>query len=331
MSMDTMKPLRRFRRTIIQAAILFSLSFILISPDTLSRAQQKQDASRQTLSARRPGDLVMLTVTVTDRRRNYVKGLTQFNFTVSDGKQEQQIKAFNSEDAPVSVGILLDTSMSVGTTKLKSIREAINGFFQLSDKTNEYFLIGFDTQPKLLHDWTNDTESLLKQLDAVRLNTGTALYDACYLALEKVRRGRHRKHVVIIVSDGLDSTSKRSLAELKRLSEESGVLLYSVGVPGAGYPGGLLAREGQNILNELSTNTGGAVFFPDGEKQLGAIFDMIAIELRNQYSIGFVPTADDGKRHSLRVQVDPPPNAPREMQSLNVRSRKSFYAQTKQP
>jgi VWFA-related protein len=324
-----MKPLRR---TIIQAAILLSLSFGLISSSaSLGLAQQKQDVAPQTSSPRRRAGSVMLTVTVRDRGRNYVKGLAQFNFTVSDGKQEQQINAFSASDMPLSVGILLDTSMSVGRANLKPIREALNGFFQLSDKTNEYFLIGVGTQPKLLQDWTSDAENVLKQIDTVRFDSATALYDACYVALEKVAGGRHQKHVIILVSDGLDSISKHSLAELKRLLEESDTLLYSIGIPGADYPGGPLAAEGANTLNDISTTTGGTVFFPNVDKQLGAVFDMIAIELRNQYSISFVPTASDGKRRSLKVKVSPPAGAPREMQSLTVRSRKSFYAQTSQP
>lgn len=324
-----MKPLRR---TIIQAALLFFLAFILISTNTsLSLAQQRESVSVQTSSPRRRSSSVMLAVTVTDRRRNYVKGLTQFNFTVSDGKQEQQINAFSASDMPLSVGILLDTSMSVGKDNLKPIREALNRFFQLSDKANQYFLIGFDTQPKLLHDWTSDTESVLKQLDVVRPDRATALYDACYLALEKLPRGRHQKQAIILISDGQDSTSNRSFTELKRLLEESDVLLYSIGVLGGNDPGSSLRLEGQNILEELSTTTGGAVFFPNGEKQLGAVFDMIAIELRNQYLISFAPTTSDGKRHSLKVKVALPPDAPREMQNLNVRTRKNFYAPLKQP
>ncbi|HEX8495087.1 MAG TPA: VWA domain-containing protein [Pyrinomonadaceae bacterium] len=324
-----MKPLRR---TIIQAAILFSLAFILTSlHSSLSLAQQKQDVAPQTLSSRRRADSVMLTVTVTDRRRNYVKGLTQFNFTVSDGKQEQQINAFSASDVPLSVGILLDTSMSVENADLKSVRSALGRFFQLSDKTNEYFLIGFGNQPKLLQDWTSDAESILKHIGAVRLDEATALYDACHLALKKFASSRHQKHAIILISDGGDTISERSFVALRRSLEESDALLYSIGLQGRSHSGSTMGLEGQAVLDELSTTTGGFLFSPDGEKQLNAVFDMLAIEMRNQYTIGFSPTANDGKRHSLKVKVTLPPDAPRDMQSLTVRSRKSFYAKRNQP
>ncbi|HEV7843112.1 MAG TPA: VWA domain-containing protein [Pyrinomonadaceae bacterium] len=324
--------MKRLRRTLIQTAILSSLAFVLLSSNTSpGLAQLKEEAVAQAPSSRRGADPVTLTVTVTDRRRNYVKGLTQANFTVSDGKQEQQIKTFSADEMPLSVGILLDTSMSVGKANLKPIREALGRFFQLSEKQNEYFMIGFDTRPKLLQDWTSDAESILKQIDTVRPIGATALYDACLVSLEKVARGRHQKHVLLLISDGQDSISESSFIEVRRLLEESGVLLYSIASASIAAQSSSLALEGQAVLEELSTITGGAVFYPDGVKQANAVFDMLAIELRNQYSLSFTPTATDGKRHSLKVRVTPPTDAAGEMQNLTVRNRKSFYAKMSQP
>lgn len=325
--------MKHLRRTSLQVVILSSLAFLLISLHaSLGSAQRQQEtAAAQTPPTRRGSDAVMLTVTVRDQRRNYVKGLTHINFTVSDGKQEQQIKAFADGDMPLSVGILLDTSSSIKKESLKPIREALSRFFKLSNETNEYFLVGFNTQPKLLQDWTTDVTSVLKQIDAAAASEGaTALFDACYFGVEKVARGRHRKRAMILISDGLDSISKRSFIEVRRLLEESDVLLYCINVRGVSGVGGNLRLEGQAILDELSTTTGGVLFFPDDAKEINVVFDMIAIELRNQYLIVFIPTATDGKRHSLKISVMPPANAPREMQKLNVRSRKSFYAKTNQ-
>jgi Ca-activated chloride channel family protein len=324
--------MKRLRRTAIQAAILFSFAFVTVLPGTsLNFAQNKQETLAPTSSSSRATDSVMLTVTVTDRQRNYVKGLTRTNFIISDGKQEQQINAFSASDMPLSIGVLLDTSSSIEREKLKPIREALSRFFQLGDRTNEYFLVGINTQPKLLQDWTSDAESLLKQIDTARLDGATAIYDACYLAAEKVVRGRHQKHAIILVSDGLDTTSTHTYLELKRLLEESDIVLYAIGMGGRQLSrASTLDLERKSILEEFSSTTGGAVFFPDGPKQFNAVFDMIAIELRNQYLIRFTPTSLDGKRHSLKVQVDPPTGAPREMQSLVVRSRKSFYARASQ-
>jgi Ca-activated chloride channel family protein len=321
--------MKRLRRIIIQAAILSSLVFTFITPNASpGLAQQTQQTLAQTSAARRNVDSVMLPVTVTDRQRNYVKGLTQANFTISDGKQEQQINAFSDSDVPLSVGILVDMSASMSKESLKSVRDALASFFQLSNNANEYFLIGFGTQPRLLQDWTSDTESILKRIGPVISKGATALYDACYIAAEKVERGRHRKHVLILVTDGQDSISQHTFPELKRALEESDVLLYSIGIGGTNDPSVTLGMESRGIVEELASVTGGVAFIPNGAKQTNAALDMIAIELRNQYLIGFTPTANDKKRHGLKVRVTPPADAPREMQKLTVRSRKNFYAQT---
>ncbi|HEX7997742.1 MAG TPA: VWA domain-containing protein [Pyrinomonadaceae bacterium] len=324
--------MKRLPRLILQSAGLPSLALILITLNaSASLAQQTQETLTQTSLARRDAGAVVMTVTVTDRQRNYVKGLTQTNFTISDGKQEQQIHAFSASDAPLSVGILVDMSASVSKESLKLIRDVLSRFFQQSNNANEYFLMSFGTQPQLLQDWTTDTESLLKRIKAPISKGATALYDACYLSVGKVGRGQHRKRVLILISDGQDNTSRYSFLELKRALEESDVLLYSVGILGGNDPGSSLGMEGRGILEELASATGGAAFFPEDAKQSHTAFDTMAVELRNQYSIGFIPTANDKKRHSLKVRVTPPLNAPREMQKLNVRSRKNFYAKASQP
>lgn len=323
--------MKRLHHVALKDAALLFLAFALIALNaSLNLAQQIPKLTTQVAASRRGVDSVMLTVTVRDRQRNFVKGLTQFNFTVSDGKQEEQIRTFSASDLPLSVGILLDTSLSVGKANLKPIREALGRFFQLSDKTNEYFLVGFNTQPKLLQDWTTDTENILKQIESVRPDGVTAFYDACQLAVEKVARGQHRKHVLILIGDGQDNISNSSYEKLKRSLEESNVLLYSISFFDGKSPGSL-GLAGQNILSELSPLTGGVAAFPETTKQLSEVFEMIAVELRNQYLIGFIPTSPDGKRHSLKVKVTLPANAPREMQSLTLRSRKSFYAKMNQP
>jgi Ca-activated chloride channel family protein len=322
--------MKRLRQSVaMRAAILLALAFVSISTGiSLSFAQQTQETTAP--SSRRAANSVMLTVTVTDRHRNYVKGLGQTNFTVSDGKQEQQINAFSDSDTPLSVGILLDTSMSVGKEGLKSTRDALKQFFQLSDQRNEYFLVGFGTKPKLLQDWTSDTGRLLNRIGNAQNDGATALYDACSLAVEKVLTGQHQKHVLIVISDGLDTISNTNLAGLKHSLEESGVLLYAVSAQGIGSPGGRLVPQGRDVLEDLSATTGGDGFYLESAKQSNTVFEIIAIELRNQYLIGFTPTAVDGKRRSLKVAVTLPADAPREMQSLIVRSRKSFYARASQ-
>lgn len=336
--------MKRLCRTTLQAAGLFSFALLLIAfntspvPARQTRESTTTTTTAQTQSSARitspsPARIAYsVTVTVTDRKRNYVKGLVQSDFTLSDGKQELQINSFDAGDLPLSVGILVDASGSVQAKRLKLMRDGLQRFFQLSNESNEYFLIGFNNGSKLLQDWTSDAGEILKQIDAMQPNSNTALYDACSLGVAKVMAGRQRKRVLLLLSDGQDNDSRRStFTDLKRLLEESDVLLYSISLPVEGDPGSSLALEGQAILKELSTTTGGNAVFPDDSKKAGAIFDMLAIELRNQYLIGFAPTSIDGKRHNLKVRVAPPPAALRDIQGLTVRSRKSFYARLSQP
>jgi Ca-activated chloride channel family protein len=320
-----MKPLRR---TNAQAARLLSLVFILISLNAVSGlAQQNQEATAQAPPSSSVGgdNSVMLRVTVTDSQRHYVKGLTRANFAVFDGKQEQQIKAFSDSDEPLSVGILFDASSSVKSKRLKFVRDALARFFQLSNPSNEYFVVTFNDKIKMLQDWTSDVESILKSLDTIQPIENTRLFDACHIGVAKVLTGQHQRHVLILLSDGQDNDSKRSFAQLRRLLEETDVLLYSVGLLVTDDPGSSLGLEGQAILDELASTTGGVAFFPSKAKETDVIFERIANELHNQYSISFTPTVIDGKRHKLKLRVTPLPYTPREMQKLTVRSRMTFY------
>lgn len=319
--------MKRLRRTTIQSAILFPLAFILISFSASSHLAQ-QTQSLPAASTRPDVKPVSITVTVTDRKRNFVKGLVQGNFAVYEGKHEQQITAFSIRDVPLSVGIIFDASASVKGAKFKQAKDALAGFFQLSHKANEYFLLGFNRQPQLLQDWTSDAASIVKQLDAVQPIGNTALYDACYLGIAKVMTGHQPKRVVILISDGQDNESKYKFSELRRLLEETNVLLYSISIHTDDIPGSSLSLEAQSMLEEISSMTGGTAMFPESRKEVEAAFDALAIELRNQYQIAFAPTAIDKKPHRLKIKVALPADAPLEMQRLTVRSREKFYAQT---
>jgi Ca-activated chloride channel family protein len=269
-------------------------------------------------------DLITLTVTVTDTYGRYVSGLSQKAFTILDEKQPQEITFFSDDDSPVSVGVIFDVSGSMSGEKIKNAREALAKFIQTSHNSDEYFLIAFNSRAQLLLDKTRDGNAVLDKLTFVHTKNNTALYDACYLGVEKVQRGLHPKRALLLISDGQDNNSRYTFNELRRLLKESDVVLYGVGILSGGDAGSALGMEGQGILDELANVSGGKAFFPRSALEMDDIFEQIALELRHQYSIGYKPSnfSNDGKWRKIKVKVTPPRGLPR----LFVRSKEGYYA-----
>jgi Ca-activated chloride channel homolog len=269
-------------------------------------------------------DLITLTVTVTDTYGRYVSGLSQKAFTILDEKQPQEITYFSDDDSPVSVGVIFDVSGSMSGDKIKHAREALAKFIQTSHNSDEYFLIAFNSRAQLLLDKTRDGNAVLDKLTFVQTKNNTALYDACYLGVEKVQRGLHSKRALLLISDGQDNNSRYTFNELRRLLKESDVVLYGIGILSGSDANSSLGMEGQGILDELASVSGGKAFFPRSHVEMDDIFEQIALELRHQYSIGYKPSnfSNDGKWRKIKVKVTPPRGLPR----LFVRAKEGYYA-----
>ena len=269
-------------------------------------------------------DLITLTVTVTDTYGRYVSGLSKTAFSILDNKQPQDIAFFSDDDSPVSVGVIFDVSGSMSGDKVKRARDALSKFIQTSHDSDEYFLIAFNSKAQLLLDKTRDGNSVLNKLTFVETKSQTALYDACYLGVEKVQRGQHPKRALLLISDGQDNNSRYTFKELQKLLKESDVTLYAIGILSGSDAGSSLGMEGQGILDELAGVSGGKAFFPRSAAEMDDIFEQIALELRHQYSIGYKPETfvNDGKWHRVKVSVKPPKGLPR----LFVRAKEGYYA-----
>jgi Ca-activated chloride channel family protein len=343
-----MKSQRRFRA--VQVALVSCLAFTFASLIALNivtaqepKPAQKADAPKQqptpppTISPVPQGkeagdvevvnsDLINLTVTVTDNYGRYVSGLDKKAFKVFDDKDEQQIAYFSDDDAPVSVGVIFDISGSMSGDKIRKAREALSHFIQTSHDNDEYFLIAFNSRAQLLLDKTRDGDAVLNKLTFIETKSNTALYDACYLGVEKVVRGSHPKRALLLISDGQDNDSRYTFSEVRRLLKESDVVLYSIGILGGNDPGSSLGMGGQAVLDELSSVSGGKAFFPNTSAEMDELFERIALELRHQYSIGYKPKnfTNNGKWHKLKVKVTPPRGLPH----LFVRSRDGYFAVT---
>ncbi len=298
-------------------------------PDEATSAQQppKQSPVRQSqdvpIVKPPPTDVVTLSVTVTDPYSRLVTGLDRQHFEVFEDKVKQSIEFFRDEDVPVSVGIIFDVSGSM-KGKLDRAREALKAFIQTSHDQDDFFLVGFNQRANLIAEFT-DGDSLINKLMLIDPKGQTALYDAAVLAIEKVKQGRHQKRAILLISDGQDNASRYTYGELRKMLKEANVQIYSIGiVEMGGGAGGSLDLQGQGILEEVSQTTGGKAFFPRSAAELEDATTRIALELRHQYSIGYLPTNEkrDGKWRKISVKVNPPRGLPR----LNVRSKEGYYA-----
>jgi Ca-activated chloride channel family protein len=270
-----------------------------------------------------PTEVVTLTVTVTDPYNRLVTGLDRQNFEIFEDKVKQDIEYFSDEDAPVNVGLLFDVSGSM-KGKLSRAREALNAFIQTSHDDDDFFLIGFNQRASLLAEFTDGT-SLMNKLQLIDARGQTALYDAAFLGVEKVKQGRHAKRAILLISDGQDNSSRYTYGELRKLLKEANVQIYCIGIIElGGGAGGSLDLQGQSILEEIAQVTGGKAFFPRSAAELEDATTRIALELRYQYSIGYTPTnvQRDGKWRKIKVSVNPP----RGLGHLTVRAKEGYYA-----
>jgi Ca-activated chloride channel homolog len=316
---------------------LFLNAPLLVLLALLSASAQQTSTNTQQRIASEPARLV-LNVTVMNGGGEFVTGLKQENFAALVDKVPSRIVHFSDKEVPISVGIVFDASGSMNNPhysgKSGILQEAIARFFELSNKSNEYFVIGFNYRPELLLDWTVDTRTIVDMFAALQPKGNTAFYDTCYLGVEKAMHGRYNKRAIILISDGQDNDSHYySVKELRDLVRESNVLVYSINLLGSDYAGSALGGEGQEILNELSWTSGGRVFYRRERARVKAteviaVFEMIAQELRHQYSIAILPGGhvSEQKWRKIKINLTPTTNALREMKHFSVRTREGYYS-----
>jgi len=267
-------------------------------------------------------DLVLVPVTVTDPMNRLVTGLEKEDFQVYENNKDQKIRTFAAEDAPVSIGIIFDLSGSM-TSKLIRARESILQFIKTANPQDEFFVIGFNDRPELIEDFTSSVEDIEARLATVRSGHRTALMDAIYYGVAKMKDARHERKALLVVSDGGDNRSRYTEGEVRSQVREADVEIYSIGIfdPYAPTPE---ERTGPQLLEDISDVTGGRLFRVDDVDELGDIAEKISTELRNQYVIGYRPEdlTRDGKWRKVKVKINPPPGLP----PLTVYARTGYYA-----
>jgi Ca-activated chloride channel family protein len=248
-------------------------------------------------------ELVVLPVSVTDPWGRFVPGMKREQFEVYEENIPQDIRFFSTDDAPISIGVILDVSGSM-KSKIARAREAVRRFTEWSNPQDEFFAIAFNNRVNLMADYT-DGEVLSSYLLFLEAKGRTALYDAIYEGVSKLKQARFGKRVLLVVSDGQDNSSRYSYGSLSRLMKESDVQIYTIGTPDPTAYDDYFERLGISILQQISKLTGGRQFTVTEASILEPVCITIARELRQQYIIGYMSsnTTRDGQWRKVNVRV----------------------------
>lgn len=296
-----------------------------VSADTLAAAAIPALPGSLPYVIHKEVDLVLVPVTVTDSQNRLVTGLSRDNFQVFDGKTLQDVRHFSSEDIPLSIGIVVDSSGSM-RDKIERVHEAVTRFCESANIEDEFFMITFADVPRLVQDFTNSPDDIEKEMLFVQPKGRTALLDAIYMGLSKMRTAKYAKRALLIVSDGGDNHSRYSEHEVRNVLREADVAVYAIGTFDRTMP----TQEeqlGPELLSSLAEPTGGRAFTISNVNDLPEVARQVGIELRAQYVLGYRPSSvpQDGKWHKIHVKLQ----VPRKLPLLHAHAKTGYYAQLK--
>jgi len=267
-------------------------------------------------------DLVLVPVTITDPMNRLVTGLEKENFQLFEGSSGQEIKTFSSEDAPVSLGVIFDSSGSM-SSKMDRAKDAVVEFFKTANPQDEFFMITFSDEPEVVSDFTSSVDDIQGKLVFTVPRRRTALLDAIYMGITKMRQAKYGKKALLIISDGGDNHSRYTEGEIKALVKEADVMVYAIGIYDRYFPTEE-ERLGPALLGEIAELSGGRAFTVENPNDLADVATKIGVELRNQYVLGYRPQNGlrDGKWRKIKVKLLPPKGLP----PLRVYARTGYYA-----
>jgi Ca-activated chloride channel homolog len=262
---------------------------------------------------------VVLHATVVDDQQRLVTGLEKSAFSILENGVPQTITSFRREDVPVEIGIVVDNSGSM-RDKRGQVNQAVLNLIRASNNQDQVFVVNFGQNPYLDQDFTSDPNLLQAALHQVSAKGSTALYDAIVASAVHLENNQNlSKKVLLVITDGQDNMSRRTLQEAsRRLQQPNGPTLYAIGLLGSG-----LQAEGRDALQHLASSTGGVAYFPDSLNQVDSITRTVAHDIRSQYTIAFRPKNQNVKPEyqSLKVDAQAPGYS-----KLTVRTRSGYYA-----
>ncbi len=340
-SMQKGKRKMRSRRVLIPTLFAMAIAAFLAAGSPVAAGSAEDEAVNITPRAR-PAEatapqpkanirvdtnVVLIPVTVTDPLNRFVTGLDQDSFKVFEDKLEQKIVSFGSEDAPLSIGIVFDTSGSMGS-KLDKSRQAVSEFFKTANPEDEAFLVEFNDRPELVTPLTHNLEEIQNRLTFTQSKGRTALLDGVLLALHSMKKATNPRKALVVISDGGDNSSRYTETDVKNLVRESDVQIYAIGIYEPVQSRGRSPEElaGPGLLTDISEPTGGRHFVVENLNELPDVAAKIGIELRNQYVLGYSPSNSvrDGKYRKVGVKLVQPRGLP----PLHAFWRTGYYAPT---
>jgi Ca-activated chloride channel homolog len=278
-----------------------SLSAGAQSTTTTTQVQQPKPGSSGAFTLHVDAEEVVLNCTVLDSKGELVNDLTKSNFKVFEDKALQAVLSLQHQDTPVSIGLLVDNSGSMGT-KRAAVAAAALDLVKASNPQDETFVINFSDQAYLDQDFTSDLDQLQNGLSHLSQSGGTALYDTVVTAADKMERSATRpRKVLIVITDGDDNASKLTLDDaIHRVQDMQGPIIYSIGL----LFGGDKSRHAKRDLQALSSETGGIAFFPNTLKDVDSVAAEVARDIRNQYAVAYhSPQASMGGYHTVKVEA----------------------------
>jgi Ca-activated chloride channel homolog len=246
-------------------------------------------------------DVVLVPVTVTDAMSHPVNTLKKQDFALYEEDKPQEIRYFSTEDAPISVAVLLDVSKSM-TDKIDTERAAIVEFFKNANPLDEYFAITFSDRPRLLTRPTQSIDDIERKLLAAEPGGPTAMLDAIHLAESELRNARYKRRAIVIISDGGDNASHYTLRETRNLVQESDVEIFAIGLFDTFFFNTIEEKLGKKWLSEITDLTGGRTITVDNRVKVPEAAATISGELRTQYVLGYRPT-NRSASHWRKIKV----------------------------
>ena len=317
----------RIRTPVISSgACIYATILLLISPPVANSQQPVPNGSTDVpYTINVSVDEVVLHATVRNRKGTAVAGLGKENFQVSENKVPQTIKHFSHEDIPVTVGIVIDNSGSMRPKRAEVIAAAL-AFADSSNPQDQMFLVNFNEHVSfgLPRDisFTDQRDQLRAAMETVIADGKTALYDAVIVALEHLKKGNRDKKVLIVVSDGADNASTHTKGQMLALATQSTAIIYTLAIYEPDDP----ENRDPHTLEELAKASGGEAYLPKELREVRPICERIANEIRNQYTITYIPTNQqlDGTFRTIQVRAASPQGG-----GLAVTTRAGYFAPLK--
>jgi Ca-activated chloride channel homolog len=304
------------------AGYFFAIISLLMLP-AIARAQQDKPSPPPDVpfTINVSVDEVVLHATVRNNKGTPVAGLGKDNFQVFEDRVPQTIKHFSHEDVPVTVGLVIDNSGSMAPKRAEVIASAL-AFAGSSNPLDQMFLVNFNEHVSFGLPantlFTDQSDQLKTAMGTVIADGKTALYDAVAIALEHLKKGNRDKKVLIVVSDGADNASSHTQAQVLSLVTQSNAIIYALGIYEPDDP-----DRNPHVMSELAKASGGEAYFPESLRDVLPICQRIAHEIRNQYTVSYIPTnqKQDGTYRAIQVRAASP-----EGRGLAVTTRVGYLA-----